>query len=70
MKKLNELYEKLNVMLLRSLSFCRSEKGQTVVEYALLVVLISIIAYLMIKGTGRSVNCIFSTINCALGDVK
>jgi pilus assembly protein Flp/PilA len=56
-------------MLLRSFSFCRSEKGQGLVEYALLLVLIAIVVYLMVKGTGKQVNCVYSTINSALGDV-
>jgi pilus assembly protein Flp/PilA len=67
MKKLKELYDKLNIMLLRGMSFCRSEKGQTLVEYALLLVLIAIVVYLMVKGTGRQVNCVYSRINSALG---
>jgi len=70
MKKLRELYEKFCFMLLRSFSFCRSEKGQGLVEYALLLVLIAIVVYLMVKGTGKQVNCVYSTINSALGDVK
>jgi pilus assembly protein Flp/PilA len=48
----------------------RSEKGQTLVEYALLLVLIAIVVYLMVKGTGKQVNCVYSVINSALGDVK
>jgi pilus assembly protein Flp/PilA len=69
MKKLKELYEKLNVMLLRSLGFCRSEKGQTLVEYALLLVLIAIVVYLMVKGVGQQTNCVYSKVNSALGGV-
>jgi len=69
MKKLRGLYEKFCLMLLRSFSFCRSEKGQTLVEYALLLVLIAIVVYLMVRGTGRQVNCIYSAINSALGGV-
>lgn len=69
MKRLKDLYEKFCFMLLRSFSFCRSEKGQGLVEYALLLVLIAIVVYLMVKGTGKQVNCVYSTINSALGDV-
>jgi pilus assembly protein Flp/PilA len=69
MKKLKELYEKLNAMLLRSMSFCRSEKGQTLVEYALLLVLIAIVVYIMVKGVGLTTNCVYSRVNCALGGV-
>jgi pilus assembly protein Flp/PilA len=48
----------------------RSEKGQTLVEYALLLVFIAILVYLMIKGTGKQVNCVYSQINSALGNVN
>jgi pilus assembly protein Flp/PilA len=44
----------------------RSEKGQTLVEYALLLVLIAIIVYLMLKGAGLQVNNVYSKINSAL----
>lgn len=43
-----------------------SEKGQTLVEYGLLLVLIAVILILMVKGTGREVNCIWSTINSGI----
>jgi pilus assembly protein Flp/PilA len=56
-------------LYLRAIGILRSEKGQTLVEYALLLVLIAIVVYLMVKGTGRQVNCVYSTINSALGDV-
>jgi pilus assembly protein Flp/PilA len=70
MKKLKELYEKFCFMLLRSFGVCRNEKGQTLVEYALLLVLIAIVVYLMVKGTGQKVNCVYSQINSALGNVN
>jgi len=57
-------------LYLRAVAALRSEKGQTLVEYALLLVLIAIVVYLMIKGTGQQVNCVYSTINSALGDVN
>jgi len=69
MKKLKEIYEKFCFMLLRSFGFCRNEKGQTLVEYALLLVLIAIVVYLMVRGTGRQVNSVYSQINSALGGV-
>jgi pilus assembly protein Flp/PilA len=60
MKNLSEyflcLYLKLTGVL-------RSDRGQTLVEYALLLVLIAIVVYLMVKGTGLKVNSAFSTIN-------
>jgi pilus assembly protein Flp/PilA len=67
---MKSLYEFFLGVYLRVSTALRSEKGQTLVEYALLLVFIAIVVYLMIKGTGRQVNCVYSTINSALGDVK
>jgi pilus assembly protein Flp/PilA len=67
MKAMSEFF--LNLYL-RAVASIRSEKGQTLVEYALLLVLIAIVVYLMVKGTGKQVNCVYSTINCALGNVN
>jgi len=64
MKNLNDLLLKFYTKILTIL---RSEKGQTLVEYALLLVLIAIVVYLMLKGTGLEVNCVYSKINSALG---
>jgi len=58
-KKLQELYYKM-------FSYLQTEKGQTLVEYALLIVLIALVVFLMVRGTGRQVNCVYSTINSAL----
>lgn len=44
----------------------KSEKGQTLVEYALLLVLIAVIVILMVKGLGGSANNTFSKVNSAL----
>ena len=44
----------------------RSQKGQTLVEYALLLVLIAIVVIAMLRGVGGNVNNSFSKINCAL----
>jgi Flp pilus assembly pilin Flp len=66
---MKSLYEFFLRMYLKLTCALRSEKGQTLVEYALLLVFIAIVVYLMVKGTGRQVNCVYSTINSALGDV-
>ena len=66
MKKLRELYERLNARLFGIL---HSEKGQTLVEYALLLVLIAIVVYLMVRGVGETTNTVYSRINSALGGV-
>jgi pilus assembly protein Flp/PilA len=67
MKSLSDFFLNLYV---KAISVLRSEKGQTLVEYALLLVLIAIVVYLMVKGTGKQVNCVYSQINSALGSVN
>jgi pilus assembly protein Flp/PilA len=67
---MKSLYEFFLMMYVKATTALRSEKGQTLVEYALLLVLIAIVVYLMVKGTGRQVNSVYSTINSALGDVN
>lgn len=42
------------------------EKGATMVEYAIMVALIAIVAIAMIQGVGKSVNSTFSSVNSAL----
>ncbi len=59
MNFLNELYVKF-------LTGIKSEKGQTLVEYALLLVLIAIVVIVMVTGLGRQANTTFSTVNSAL----
>jgi pilus assembly protein Flp/PilA len=44
----------------------KSEKGQTLVEYALLLLLIAIVVVLMVKGLGGTSNNVFSKVNSAL----
>ena len=44
----------------------RSQKGQTLVEYALLLVLIAIVVIAMLKGVGSHANNAFSKVNSAL----
>jgi pilus assembly protein Flp/PilA len=61
---LKELYEKLMLAIVKVF---HNKKGQTLVEYALLLVLIAIVVYLMLKGAGLEVNNVYSKINSALG---
>lgn len=44
----------------------KSEKGQTLVEYALLLLLIAIVVVAMLTGIGGNANNAFSTVNTAL----
>ncbi len=43
-----------------------SERGQTVVEYGLILVLIAIAAIVVMKGVGTSSSTAFSKVNSAL----
>ncbi|HEY6872522.1 MAG TPA: Flp family type IVb pilin [Geobacteraceae bacterium] len=57
----------LYVKFLTALTAIKSEKGQTLVEYALLLVLIAIVVIAMVTGVGKKANNAFSTVNSALG---
>ena len=59
MNYLKELFIKFQIAV-------KSEKGQTLVEYALLLVLIAIVVILMVQGIGGSANNTFSKVNSAL----
>jgi len=51
----------------RMLAFVRDEEGQDLLEYALLVALIALVAYGAVQLTGTNVNAIFSSIAGKLG---
>lgn len=63
---MKELFGRLNGFYLKIRDGFKSEEGQTLVEYALILVLISIVVILMLQGTGGSVNNTFSKVNSAL----
>ncbi len=44
----------------------KSEEGQTLVEYALLLILIAIVVVLIVKGIGLTTNNSYSAVNSAL----
>ena len=46
----------------------RSERGQTLVEYSLLLVLIAVVVVLMVKGVGLTANNTYSQVNSAVKD--
>ena len=48
------------------ITFLKSEKGQTIVEYALLLVLIAIVVIAMVSGLGTQSNQSLSKVNNAL----
>jgi pilus assembly protein Flp/PilA len=61
MNFLNELYCKFIGFIGN-----RNEKGQTLVEYALLLVLIAIVVIAIITAVGRSTCNVYSAVNSAL----
>jgi Flp pilus assembly pilin Flp len=54
--------------LVKSGSTLLGEKGQTLVEYGLLVILIAIVVILILKGTGLQVNNLFSVVNSSVAN--
>ncbi len=63
---MEKMVERIKDMYYRAVSYLQTEKGQALVEYALLLILIAVVAILMIKATGQKVNSAFSTINSNL----
>ena len=61
-----------NVMdlMARMRAFVRDDSGQDLLEYALLVGLIALVAVLAVTSTGTSVNAIFSAISTSLAAVS
>jgi len=60
---MNNYFLKLLVKLQTAM---KSEKGQTLVEYALLLLLIAIVVVAMLRGIGGTTNNTFSKVNSAL----
>ena len=56
----------LTALYVKFICSIKSEKGQTLVEYALLLVLIAIVVIVMVKGIGGNATSTFSTVNSAL----
>jgi len=63
MRSLRKLYDYFCINLL---GIFRSETGQTLVEYGLLLVLVAIVVMLMLKGTGQQINSTWSMINSGI----
>jgi pilus assembly protein Flp/PilA len=53
-------------VFMRLRSFSRNEEGQDLIEYALLVGLISLVAVAAITAAGGSVNAIFTAVGAKL----
>lgn len=67
---MREVYDKLNVWLLKVYNSIRNEKGQGLVEYALILVLISIVVWMFLQGIGKESKNVYSTINSVLKDAS
>jgi pilus assembly protein Flp/PilA len=64
----NFLTEKYVKITSRLASLLKKEEGQTLVEYALLLVLIAIVVIAAVTLVGEKTNNAFSTIGASLGD--
>jgi pilus assembly protein Flp/PilA len=56
----------LNGIIVRFSCCLRNSKGQTIIEYALIIALIAIVVMAMFTGIGQNTNKAFSTINSTL----
>jgi pilus assembly protein Flp/PilA len=63
---LPDLYRRLRGLVVRK-SELEDEKGQGMVEYALILVLIAIVVIVILQVVGHQVNNVFSNISNALG---
>jgi pilus assembly protein Flp/PilA len=63
---LNDLYRHLRGLVVRKTEL-EEEKGQGMVEYALILVLIAIVVIVILTIVGHQVNNIFSNISSTLG---
>jgi pilus assembly protein Flp/PilA len=69
MKKLLEkTISFINGFLCGLISGVRGERGQTLVEYGLLLVLIAVVIFMMVKGVGLTTSQTYSKINCAVSE--
>lgn len=63
---MTDLITKLYVQLLTSVSALKNEKGQGLVEYALILVLIAIVVIAIMTALGTKTCEVFSTVNSSL----
>ena len=62
MKEVNEMKESLRKLYVG----LRSRKGQSLVEYALILALIAVVAIVVLKGLGGHINNTLSQVNANL----
>ncbi|GLI38929.1 Flp family type IVb pilin [Geobacter hydrogenophilus] len=63
---MKQLINFINALYARFLLTARDQKGQGLVEYALILVLVAIVVIAMLMNVGGSSNNAFSTVNSAL----
>jgi len=56
-------------LIIRLRSLVRQDEGQDLLEYALLVALIALVAYVGVTATGTSVNAVFHTISSKISSM-
>lgn len=56
----------LYIRLLASVQSLRSEKGQGLVEYALILVLIAVVVIVIMTSLGQKTNNVFCTVDSAM----
>jgi len=47
-------------------SFRFGEKGQTLTEYVLILILIAVVIFIMLTSIGSTINNGYSTVNCVI----
>jgi len=57
----------INEALLRMVAWLHREEGQTLVEYGLIVALISVVAIIVLTATGNNIVAKFTSVVTALG---
>ncbi len=63
MEKLRKLSNNFSDKIYLSVN---SEKGQALVEYALILLLIAVVVVIMVTGVGQKTNDFYSTINSSI----
>jgi len=64
---LDKELKELDYVIWKLRGFVRSQKGQGMVEYALLLVLVSIVVIVILLTMGNQIRNVFSDVVCALG---
>ena len=64
---LSNLYQRLRGLMVRKSELEEQEKGQGMVEYALILVLIAVVVIVILTVVGHQVSNVFSNISSGLG---